>query len=273
MTDWATLDDPALEPAAVVSAVEALALAPPERVVWSIDYGAAVVSVGEPGILAAPGGSGKSWVALGVALAAVSGTPAACGLHVRPGPVLMVSYEDAPARIGGRLRALRRHADDPALSRLLLVADPEALWTAPERPGAGRAVPTAAFAALRRRVEALRPSLLILDPVSAAAPAMNDGAAARSCMRDLAALSADTGAGVLVIAHDTKAARHAAAAGGNPGAGAVAGSAQWFDAARAVLYLRRPEADEAFEGGAGSRKLECLKCNHGADGWSIYLEE
>ncbi len=49
--------------------------------------------------------------------------------------------------------------------------------------------------------------------------------------------------------------------GEDPGAGAVAGSATWFDAARGVLYLSR-DAD-------GRRRLDCLKANHGASGWSV----
>lgn len=91
----------------------------------------------------------------------------------------------------------------------------------------------------------------------------DEGGAARACMRDLARLSTDTGAGVLLVAHDTKAARNEAKAGGNPGAGAVAGSGQWFDAARGVLYLH----------GGGARMLECVKCNHGRAGWGVELGE
>ena len=67
------------------------------------------------------------------------------------------------------------------------------------------------------------------------------------------------------MSHDTKEARRAAAAGGKPGAGAVAGSATWFDAARGVLYLFR---DPHTEGG---RMLQCLAVNHGRDEWGADL--
>ena len=94
---------------------------------------------------------------------------------------------------------------------------------------------------------------------------LNDPTAARSAMRALARLSTETGAGVLCLAHDTKAARNEARAGGSPGAGAVAGSGQWFDSSRSVLYLHR-QAD-------GGISLDCLKANHGRAGWSQPLHE
>lgn len=277
-----------VEPAAVVGLDDATRLDAPERVVWADaapPWDAAVVSVGEVGILAAPGGSGKSYLALHLAIMAASrSAPArACGLSVRPGPVLVASYEDTASRMGARARALMRRADvqkaikaggragldDEAVARsrladVQLVADPLSLWAPGDGAGSG-AVRTAAFDALRRRAEVLKPSLIVIDPISAAGAGLNlnEGGAARNCMRDLAALSADTGAGVLVVAHDTKAARNEAKAGGNPGAGAVAGSGQWHDAARGVIYLLS----------LGRRAVECLKCNHGRAGWGVELAE
>ena len=256
--------------APVVSAGAAVALPAPVPVVWAEappPDDAAVVSVGEPGILAAPGGSGKSYLALDVALAAVSGVSpaAACGLAVRPGPVLLVNYEDGPARLGARLRALAGRTDAaPAdLDRLSIVADPAPLWAPLDGTGA---VPAVAFGALARRVELDRPSLVIVDPLGAAAAAVNpnDGSSARACMRSLAALSAATGAGVLVVAHDTKAARREARDTGSLGAGAVAGSGQWHDAARGVVYLHSS---------AAGRVLEAVKVNHGRSGWGVRLAE
>ena len=179
----------------------------------------------------------------------------------------MASYEDSPARMGARVRMLQGRPDAPdapVLTALALVDDPGALWTPADRGGSG-AVRTAAFYAIQRLADVLRPSLIVIDPISAAGAGLNlnEGGAARACMRDLARLSVDTGAGVLLVSHDTKAARNEAKAGGNPGAGAVAGSAQWHDAARGVLYLH----------GGGARMLECVKCNHGRTGWGVELVE
>ena len=261
-----------VEPAPIVTAAEALSRAAPDRVVWADappPDDAAVCSVGEVAVLGAPGGSGKSYLALHLALEAVTGrSPArACGLTVRPGPILMASYEDSPARMGARVRMLQGRddaPDAPDLAALAFVDDPAPLWAPMDRGGSG-AVRTPAFDAIQRRADMLRPSLIVIDPISAAGASLNlnEGGAARACMRDLARLSVDTGAGVLLIAHDTKAARNEARAGGNPGAGAVAGSGQWFDAARGVLYLH----------GGGARMLECVKCNHGRAGWGVGLGE
>ena len=259
------------QPAPVTLASEIVDMEPPDwRICSNAPAPSAVCSVGEPAILAAPGGTGKSYLALNLALLAIGEQdPAvACGLKVRRGAVLIVSYEDSHPRIGQRIRALSGRSDvadaAPDLARLALVNNPGVLWTAPDYGGSTRQEP--AFKALQRRAEILEPSLIVIDPLSAAAAGcnLNDGGAARQCMRDLRDLSDATGAGVLIVAHDTKAARNEARAGGSPGAGAVAGSAQWFDAARGVLYLHTAP---------GGRLLACEKANHGRAGWGLELSE
>ena len=88
----------------------------------------------------------------------------------------------------------------------------------------------------------------------------------RSFLRALTAEATAAGAGVLLVAHDTKAARNALARGEDPGAGVVAGSAAWFDGARGVLALARdPVSDD--------RLLECVKANYGRTGWGARLIE
>lgn len=195
-----------------------------------------------------------------------------CGLAVRPGPVLLVSYEDRPARIAARLRAME--VTERALKRLHIAIDPEPLWKPADRSVGGACV-TSAFRALSEQLGTLRPSLLVLDPISAAADSLNlnDGGAARYAVRSLAKLSADRGVGILVVAHDTKSARESARADSAspsrlPGAGAVAGSAQWFDATRGVLYLRLGPKKEAPN---IDRELVALKVNNGVDGWDVPL--
>ena len=192
----------------------------------------------------------------------------ACGLAVRPGPVVLVSYEDRPARITARLRAME--TTDAVLERLHIVIEPEPLWRPADKTTGGACV-TAAFRSLVERLNALRPSLVVLDPISAAAGSLNlnDGGTARYAMRSLAKLSAELGVGILIVAHDTKSARGAVHEGRLPGAGAVGGSAQWFDAARGVLYMRLgPESDPNID-----RELVALKVNNGAAGWVIPLAE
>ena len=246
----------------------------------------AYCSVGEPAILSAPGGSGKSYLALSVALAAVTGKPptdegdapelepaVACGLGVRPGPVVVCSFEDRPVRTWGRLRSIllrpgagwRPSSDFYPAHELHVCDDPEPLYASDGKPGAVPK-PTDYWNRLWDQVARLAASLLIIDPASAAVAGinMNDSAPVRDFMRRLAAESEATGTGVLIIAHDTKAARNEAAAGGNPGAGAIAGSATWFDAARGALYLHSY---------GPNRLLRCTKANHGRSGRGWLLRE
>ena len=72
---------------------------------------------------------------------------------------------------------------------------------------------------------------------------------------------------MLLVAHDTKDARNLAMAGQDPGAGAVAGSAAWYDGARGVLTLvPDPTASD-------SRLLVAIKANYGRTGWGAQLTE
>ena len=163
------------DPAPIVTAADALSLPAPDRVVWAdapSPHDAAVCSVGEVAVLSAAGGSGKSYLALHLALEAVGGrSPArACGLTVRPGSILMASYEDSPARMGARVRMLQGRPDTPDapdLTALALVDDPGALWHPVMDRGGSGAVRTDALDALQRRADVLRPSLIkgdVYDP-------------------------------------------------------------------------------------------------------------
>ena len=113
----------------------------------------------------------------------------------------------------------------------------------------------------------IKPSLIIVDPLSAALEgvSVNEGSAVRKFMAAVADASDRFDVGIVFVAHDTKAARAETRRGGDPGAGAVAGSGVWFDAARAVIYL--------FTNGATSeRLLQALKVNNGRAGWGRALD-
>ena len=74
------------------------------------------------------------------------------------------------------------------------------------------------------------------------------------------------GFGVLVTAHDTKAARDSARRGDTPDSGVIAGSAQWHDSPRGVLHLTKEGS------GDSSRILQAVKCSYGRDGWGARLK-
>ena len=249
---------------------------PPEPILWR-DYGdddndnlSPVLSVGEVCLLSAAGGLGKSTVTVALAAAAATAEEgkygAACGLRVRCGPVVLLSYEDSPARVTTRLQWYDR---GPALDRVHVVEDPVPLWeTTPKGPGAGErcAVWPAQWEAIRDTAA----RLVVIDPASVAclapvaeAPAVR--AFLSACMAEAQARDGWPGCGVLIVAHSTKAARDAMQGGDDPGAGVVAGSAAWHDAARGVLTLHR--------GLNGAYLLHCVKSNYGQVGWGQQLRE
>lgn len=96
---------------------------------------------------------------------------------------------------------------------------------------------------------------------------MSESAPVRAFLGRLRQEAEAGGFGVLVVAHNTKSARNEEAAGGNPGAGVVAGSAAWYDAARAVLSMRRDPANPE------ARLVALVKANYAASGWGVRLEE
>ena len=295
----------------------------PDRVVWLEPPGDAdeeasspICSVGEPCVFSGPGGSGKSFVALALAVAAAGceeddgglqqGPSApAVGLRVRGGPVVFWSYEDEPGRVRKRVSTMADHcagllrdsrsgasfAAPPGDSAAGVAPEPDwrAAWRKrvllrlavpvpspaplfqPDQRGRG-VVRATGFQALVDVLSGLRPSLAILDAATGIVGGadMNSSFVVASVLRDLALLSEETGTGIVVLAHDTKAGRAAVAGGGLPGAQAISGSAQWYDRARACLYLwsaRVRRADDGEDAPPDLRRILLLsKCNHGPAG-------
>ena len=266
----------------------------PEPVLWvdHADGRSPLCSVGEPMILSAPGQSGKTYLALGIGIAAAGvrdedygdkEVPSvdAIGFKVRSGRVLLWSYEESRQRLASRVETLTRprptgfqDAEETARwatarKRLYFLKDHAPPIWEPRQSGRGVERSTG-WHVLTGMLATLRPTLLFIDAASGSMGGadMNDGAAVASVMRDLALLSEATGVGIVVIAHDTKASRADAKTGAMPGEGAIAGSAQWFDRARGCVYLQTgAEVDGAQ--GARTSTLIAHKCNHGQGGFAI----
>ena len=228
----------------------------------------AVLSVGEVALLSGEGGLGKSYVTLALAVAGALAADletdygTACGLRVMPGPVALVSYEDSPARIYGRLGRMGQTA---AAERIHSLPDPPPLWTADS--GSSRQADW--WDDLWQYVRGIGARLVIVDPASAAlADAdVSQTGPVRKFLRALMHEARQAQCGVLVVSHNTKAARNALRRGDDPGAGVVAGSAAWYDGARGVLSL------EELPDNPGARILECVKANYGGKGWGTILNE
>lgn len=65
-------------------------------------------------LLAGPPKVGKSWMALGLALAIASGRPAFGNIDIEPGPVLYLALEDTPRRLQSRMRTVLAGHPAPA---------------------------------------------------------------------------------------------------------------------------------------------------------------
>ena len=271
-------------PEAMLPELTAADKSEPPAVIWYADPGArdtdprtnSLLSQGETAILAGPGGVGKSYVSLAVAIAAATATDSygeACGLRVREGPVVIVNYEDTAGRIAARIERMTKQF--PA--RLRIWRQPEPLFVHAGEDDEGPSAvahPGASWERLWAAVEAVRPSLVIIDPISAALEGVsaNESTPVRAFIRALTAQATAAKTGIWLVGHDTKSARSAARKGEDPGAGVVAGSGTWFDAARGLLYLAHVPSKDTSDP-KPKRTLECVKANYGRDGWSVPLRE
>ena len=230
------------------------AATPPERA-------GTVLCAGEVAMLSGPGEAGKSTVAVALADAARDGGTA-CGLHVARSRVAVLSYEDSGPRLAHRFTWYAA-PDKWAHVRRARGAGP--LWEADPayRRDSG---PSRSWRPWWDAVADFGAGLVVIDPASVAAAGINpsDGAAVRAFLLAVTQKAEKVGAGVLIVAHDTKGARNDARAGIGPGPGAVSGSGQWSDGARAVLHL-------SGAGPEDKRLLVAAKSNYGPSGWGARL--
>ena len=205
------------------------------------------------------------------------------GVEIRRGPVVIGGYEDLPAVMHARARRILAGPDSAAdlppskaipsdltmisLRGLPLYGPVEdradgdrraALYNA--RPGL--LPPWRPFWDSVSRVMGPRdtrpPGLVILDPATAAFIAEDIRTAPVREFLDACRIELDElDAGLIIVAHPSKAGRNA----GGAGADGLSGSSAWFDASRGVLYLGRcgeqeNDHDPAFD-------LRGEKANHG----------
>ena len=238
----------------------------PDPVIWRdhARFTDAVLSSGEVAVLSGAGKSGKSYLALALAVAAAQaeagrkGHGSTCGLRVAARPVVVLSYEDAPKRID------RRAATMDTGASVRLIPDPPRLFRFDSNTrqwGQSEAWPLV-WAAIRGAA----PGLVVVDTgPKAMGGETNDGGAVIAFLQALEGEARRGGFGVLLTAHDTKAHRNQVKAGEAPDAGAIAGSGQWHDSPRGVLYLSKHGPGDA------PRILEAVKCSYGRDGWGASL--
>ena len=219
-------------------------------------------------MLAGAGGTGKSRLALQLAVAMAGGMDDGAiqplpgtvdsGVRVCAGPAVLIGYEDARPWIAWRARRIAAALDAaaaPAEStgrHQLAVANPEQLSVAVldygyplfgvragTRPGAPEAIPQplAAWRPVWDQVARVGARLVVIDPVALAGvwegySAIPVGLFVAAIRHELGAL--DHPCAALLIAHVSKAERKEPTKGAGA---AVLGSVAWTDRARAVLTL------------------------------------
>ena len=262
--DWAILTDP---PPGVVPSDKWRNEPEPPPVLWRDAEGQfcdSLVAAGEVAVLAGAGKSGKSFLALGLVVEAARALReglnygATCGLRVRAGRSILLSFEDSPKRIDMRAEAMGGEPGD-----VLLVPCPTPLFGPHPTNRTWGELPK--WEPAWRAVRKASPSLVVVDtgPKMMGGEMLDTGAVI-GLLQGIERETQDGGFAALVVAHDTKAARRAAMAG-DPVEDAVAGSSQWHDSTRGVLHLTKMGRGDA------DRLLECIKASYGRDGWGARL--
>ena len=258
---------------------------PPETILWGTEPDSglnafkrkggfktrrAVLAAGEIAILSGQGGVGKSTLTLNIA-ASMEDSKARCGLQARAVEgrrgVMLISYEDSAARIGRRLK-------DGGFdnSNLHMLNKPLPLWKAGADAMRGESEPTAYWDKVFDAARDLRPALIVIDPASAALADVDTSQTGpvRQFLNALTDEAETLNAGILIVAHSTKAERERR--GKPPGPGAIAGSAAWYDAIRGALYLDYEYEDGSGEALETERRMTCIKASYGQPYWEVALQ-
>ena len=242
----------------------------PRPVLRAAGMSGAVLAEGAVCLLSGAGGAAKSTLATTLALDVAYGgeltdPDGATGMgrgfsglfDVRPGPVMMASYEDPAGVVGWRLRELARARGvaDAALGRVHVAHTAGLPLYGPPDNGLynARPEPMRGWAHLWAAADDIKPALVVIDPaLDAYTGDPNNLAAVREFVSALGAEAAARSCGVLLVAHSRKAARGKDSDPFDPGQ--VGGVGAWADAARGVLTLT---------GQGDNRTLAIAKANWG----------
>ena len=249
------------KPALPFVSASSLGRRPPDRVFLAPD----LIPGRNVTLLSGDGGTGKSLLALQLAVAVASGAPW-LGAQVSRGVAVYASAEDELDEVHRRLAAICNAdgldlADLDALS-IVPLAGENAVLAAPGR--AGVLSPTPLMNALASKILALAPALVVLD-TSADFFAGNEisRAEVRQFVGMLRGLALKADCAVLLLSHPS-------VAGMNTGTG-LSGSTAWNNSVRSRLYLTRPTSLDGEPIDPDARILQTMKANYGRTGGEIRL--
>lgn len=210
------------------------------------------------------GGTGKSLLALQLAVATAGGQPWV-GRDVRGGSALFISAEDDLHELHRRLAAAATGAGLTLqdLDRLTVrsLAGEDAILGTFDR--AGRLAATGLFGEIEAQVVRDAPALIVLDTLNDLyAGDENDKAQARQFIGLLRGLAIRHTCAVVLLAHPSK-------SGMSSGSG-DSGSVAWSNSSRSRLYLSRDMRD-GYEPDPNARILATMKTNYGPKGGAFGL--
>ena len=240
----------------------------PRPILRAAGMSGAVLAEGAVCLLSGAGGAAKSTLATTLALDMAyggqlvdpdrgggMGTGFSGLFDVRPGPVMVASYEDPAGVLSWRLKDLARArgAEDAVRNRVHVAHMVGMPLYGPTESYNARPEPLRGWAHLWAAADIIRPALVVIDPaLDAYTGDPNNLAAVREFVSALGAAAAARSCGVLLVAHSRKAARGKDADPFDPGQ--VGGVGAWADAARGVLTLT---------GQGDNRTLAIAKANWG----------
>lgn len=216
-------------------------------------------------LLGGDGGTGKSLLALQLAVACATGREW-IGRPVRKGAALYLSAEDDRDELHRRLAAIleAEGLNFEALGdlSLLSLAGDDALLATVNR-ATGLMVPTPLLAALDAKAAALRPAVVVVDTAADVYGGdESNRAQVRQFVGALRGLALRHATAVVLLAHPS-------VAGLASGSG-LSGSTAWNNSVRSRLYLSRV-AEQGFEPNPDARVLRTMKANYSAAGSEIGL--
>ena len=233
----------------------------PERT-WLIDR---MIPSETVTLLGGDGGSGKSLLALQLAVSVASGGK---WLHRAPasGGVLYCGAEDDTSEMHRRLDKITQasgvdYGDLRNLHICALAGQDALLATADAKTGTLK--PTALWQKIKDKVSSEKPALVVFDTLADLFGGNeNDRALARQFIGQLRGLAIEFQCAVLLLAHPSL-------SGMNSGSG-TSGSTAWNNSVRSRLYLERI-IEDGYEHDTSARKLTIKKSNYGDTGNEIAM--
>jgi RecA-family ATPase len=258
---------PAMAPPAPLATISAASLAGLEVPVreFLVD---GMIPLRTPCLLSGDGGVGKTLAALQMAISVSTGAPW-LGKEVIQGPCIFITAEDEMDEVHRRLFDIceGEKIDIANLADLHLCSLAGMDAVLGQADGRTNAVTiTRLFSAVRAKVAAVRPALLILDTLADLFSGdENNRMQARQFIGHLRSFCTEYGTTVVLLAHPSL-------SGLASGSG-TSGSTAWNNSVRSRLFLRRPYPDPRGEEAVDPnlRVLETMKANYGKVGQSIEL--